>query len=358
MTQQLVLSQWSAISAFGFGQDAFTNGLRSGDVRLSSVDHPTRSGPDLKACLVPDFNVRKAFEGKGTRALDRATGLAMAAVGQILEQMNDSIGAEQELALVLGTTAGSVQSAMDFVKDSFVKPRPFQVDPARFPNAVMNRAAGQCAIWHNLRGPNATVAGGRAASLLALKYGARLHRRERAETVLCGAVEEYSSQRARLDWMIHPERSESQFLGEGCALFALERAGTAKAHKREPLAELVSVTLGVWSAVDPIVTVLSSQLQRALTEIGGRTQSVRAVVIGGGAAPNSLVSAESDAVHSVLNGVPQVTIEDLLGDTGAAAAGFQLAAAMTIPGDQDQPYVFVTSVDHDGVVGCVVIKHL
>lgn len=354
MRTPLVLSQWSTVSPFGMGQTEFVQGLRDGAAALTPVDTDTWSTPDSQAGLVPGFNVREAFGAKGTRALDRATGLAMKTVEQLLDQLAGGIGSDREVGLVLGTTAGSVQSAMDFVKDSFVQARPFQVDPSRFPNAVMNRAAGQCAIWHGLRGPNATIAGGRAAGLLALKYGARLHRRTRARTVLCGAVEEYSEQRAWMDW--HTGGETRRPLGEGCAMFALETAHSAQQAGRTPLAELVSISLGVWSVDDPAGTVLTTQLRRALDGIGGRTQSVRAVVVGGGA--SSVGLAEAEALRNVFADVPQVTVDDLLGDTGAASAGFQLAAALSTPGTPHQPYVAVTSVDSDGVVGCAVVRIL
>ncbi|MCP5877146.1 hypothetical protein NL390_32295, partial [Klebsiella pneumoniae] len=74
----------------------------------------------------------------------------------------DSLGT----ALVLGTTTGSAESMMNFTRSSLEAEKPFYVDPALMPNAVMNCAAGQCAIWHQLKGPNTTIAGGRAAGLL------------------------------------------------------------------------------------------------------------------------------------------------------------------------------------------------
>jgi hypothetical protein len=149
---------------------------------------------------VPDFQVRAVLGKKGTRSMDRVTGLAITTVGRLLDDAprNREVATGESAALVLGTTIGSVQSQMDFVRDSFTGERPYLVDPARFPNAVMNCAAGQSAIWHRLKGPNTTIAGGRAAGLYALNYTRRLLRFGRAGTVLCGAVEEFSTERSWL----------------------------------------------------------------------------------------------------------------------------------------------------------------
>src|SRR5699024_7600310 len=85
-------------------------------------------------------------------------------------------GIGEDAGLVLGTHTGSAQSIMDFTRESLVSAKPFYVDPSLFPNTVMNCAAGQSAIWHQLKGPNTTIAGGRGTGLLALQYALRLQR--------------------------------------------------------------------------------------------------------------------------------------------------------------------------------------
>ena len=59
-----------------------------------------------------------------------------------------------------------------------------------FANSVINAAAGQTAIWHDLRGVNTTLSGGTTAGLQALGYGADLVRAGRAAAVLAGGAEE------------------------------------------------------------------------------------------------------------------------------------------------------------------------
>jgi 3-oxoacyl-[acyl-carrier-protein] synthase II len=59
-----------------------------------------------------------------------------------------------------------------------------------FANTVINAAAGQAAIWHNLRGLNSTIATGATSGLQAIAYAADLIRRGRATALLAGGAEE------------------------------------------------------------------------------------------------------------------------------------------------------------------------
>lgn len=196
-----VITAWSAVSPYGIGAEALVQGLAADRPTAAPVDTERWNVPADRAHLVPDFEVRQVLGKKGTRSMDRVTGLAVTTVGALLEQPAADRDREtgDHAALVLGTTTGSVASMMDFTRSSLVGARPFDVDPAQMPNAVMNCAAGQCAIWYGIRGPNTTLAGGRTASLSAVNYSARLLASGRAESVLCGAAEEFSSARYWLE---------------------------------------------------------------------------------------------------------------------------------------------------------------
>ena len=54
-----------------------------------------------------------------------------------------------------------------------------------FANTVINAAAGQAAIWHDLRGVNSTIAGGIPSGLQALAYATELIRSGQA-TIAAG----------------------------------------------------------------------------------------------------------------------------------------------------------------------------
>lgn len=353
MTQSLVLSGWSVLSPFGVGRDVFAQGVSAGTPALL----PAASPPMSQVGVVPGFDVREALGAKGTRAMDRVTGLAVTTVGLVLEEMTEGVGDGEEIALVLGTTTGSLHSMMEFVKDSFIQSKPFQVDPARFPNAVMNRAAGQCAIWYGLRGPNATIAGGRAAGLAVLEYASRLCTRERATGVLCGVAEEFSEHRAWLEYSA--AGAVDRPLGEGCAVFVLESADSAHRAGRRTLAELVRVEMGVWSTEVPVEAALSRLLRRVLNDTAVPVSDIGVVMAGGDSVTDpcaGFAAAERAGIRDVLPDTEIRTVSELVGDAGAATGGFQLAALLAAAETMWPSHAVITSVDPDGVVGCALIR--
>jgi 3-oxoacyl-[acyl-carrier-protein] synthase II len=360
-----VLTGWAVSSPLGSGVAAFTDGLRAGRTAVAPLDDRVRwPVPQRSAAVVPGFDVRTVLGPKGTRSMDRATGLAVATVGALLGDRQDGARGEHPVGLVLGTGTGSVQSMMDFTRDSFTQSKPFHVDPARFPSTVMNCAAGQCAIWHGLRGPNTTIAGGRVTGLLALSYALRLQRTGHADTVACGSVEELSVQRSWLEWHSRDDVERQRPLGEGCAVFLLEPAQRALQAGRAPVARVLALEFGLHGAVASARVVLARCIRAALRRAGVSPRGVGTVALSQGALSQGAVSQgeqplaadERAAVSDALEGstpVP-VVVDAAIGDTSAASAAFQLAAVLAIA-DRDR-YALVTAVDRDGGVGCGVLQ--
>jgi 3-oxoacyl-[acyl-carrier-protein] synthase II len=359
MSTGLAVSAWSAVSPYGIGRDAFAAGVRSGRSAVTTVDRDIHAVPQDRAALVPDFSPAGHLGRKGTRTMDRATGLAVALVGQLLDEVGPDVAADSdEVGLVLGTGSGSVQSIMDFTRTALTGQKPYHVDPALFPNTVMNRAAGQSAIWHRLRGPNVTVAGGAATGLLALNYAVRLLRAGHCRRVLSGAVEEFSVQRAWLEWHGHAG-VDAPPLAEGGALTVVEDAAEAHRAGRTPLAELLGIRL--MAAPDParVGTVLADCITAALRSAGVAPASIALVApLGAAGEPGA---QEERAIAGALAGSapPTVHCRALVGDASAASGAFQLAAVLAAgPGHATagRDVGLVTTTDPDGVVGCALLR--
>ncbi|TXS46423.1 3-oxoacyl-ACP synthase [Streptomyces sp. uw30] len=362
-----VISAWSAASAFGVGREAFSAGVRSKRQAVTTVDPERWAAPTDRACLVPGGEPRELLGRKGTRSMDRVTALAVAAVGRLLDDGHGARipGLDEDTGLVLGTSNGSVGSIMSFTRDSLTQDRPYLVDPARFPNTVMNCAAGQSAIRHGLRGPNVTIAGGRASALLALNHAQRLQRCGHARTVVCGAAEEFSAERAWLDWHAHAGRApaepdEAPLTGEGCAVLLLEAgsdAGTGAA--RAPLAEVAAVEIALPADEKDAGPVLADCVRRALRRTGLTAADLWAIAPAD--TPGPYADRERTALAEVLGDHDPLRLSctDLLGDTGAASAAFQIAALLASaegdPTATGRP-ALVTTADPDGVVGCAVLR--
>jgi 3-oxoacyl-[acyl-carrier-protein] synthase II len=339
-----VITAWEAYSPLGHGGAAHTDGLRSAGAASRSPS------------AVADFDARKIL-GRGTRAMDRAAGLAVATTRRLLERVGTpespfGVHHPEQVALVLGASDG-IKSTMDFVRDTWTRDRPYDVDPAHVPRTLMNYAAGQCAIWHGIKGPNTTICGSHATSLLTLNYARRLQRNGHATATMWGAVEELSADRiaveaARLDSV------DGRPPAEGCVMFLLESVQTSQPSQRPPLADVLTVEFGVWTDPEGIRPALVDCLRRALTRAAVSPDEIFAV------APLSSDNArgrrERAAAADVLGDVPVLTRTSVaVGDTRAASAAFQIVELLVQPGATGRVGV-VTTVDAEGRVGCALLR--
>nr|WP_269440689.1 beta-ketoacyl synthase N-terminal-like domain-containing protein [Micromonospora tarapacensis] len=321
--------------------------------------HPRRGArhaPRRRPRQVPDFEVRQVLGPKGTRSMCRASGLAVATTGRLLtrfalDRQHRAGHTDDDLGLVLATS-DNVQTVVNFNRDSWTRSRPYDVDPAQLPVSLMNVHAGQCAIWHRLRGPNSTICGSHLGSLLALRYTGRLLRRGHARAVLCGAVEEYSEARAAYA-AARAAPGPRRPPGEGCVIFLVESADQV-APERPVLAELLTVEFGFAPRDNAVRAALAGCLSRALTRAGVPADRIGAVV------PSPALDArggeEQLAIKAVLGEVPVLSAtHDALGDTDSVAAAFQIVRLLTDPALAGQ-IAAVTATDAEGRVGCALLR--
>jgi 3-oxoacyl-[acyl-carrier-protein] synthase II len=347
------------VSPYGVGREAFATGISTGRSAITVLNRDTHPGPFDRAGLVPDFSPASHLGRKGTRAMDRATGIAVSLVGQLLRETGSHVADDSEqLGLVLGTGSGSVQSIMDFTRTAVTGRKPYHVDPALFPNTVINRAAGQSAIWHKIRGPNATVAGGSATGLLALSYAARLLRGGHCRRVLSGAVEEYSVQRAWLEWHSRAAGTDPGPLAEGGALALLEHPDEAHRVGRVPLARVLAIRFMAFQDTGQAGEVLANCIVAALHSAGVAPHMVG--LLAPRCTDDGLGSQEERAIADALAGsTPRVIrCRALVGDGSAASAAFQIAAllAARAQAGTDRGFGLVTTTDPHGMVGCALFR--
>lgn len=197
---------------------------------------------------VRPFEPRDYLGDRNLRPVDRTARLLLVAAQQALEGSGWTAGmrAAREVGLVLGTMFCSVRTIAEFDRRA-VQLGPSYASPLDFANSVINAAAGQAAIWHDLRGINTTMAGGEAAGLLALAYALDLIRAGRAGALLaCGAeelcFESYlgHDRAGRLGQRPVPfdARRDGFALAEGAAALMLESTEEAAARGARVLATL------------------------------------------------------------------------------------------------------------------------
>ena len=223
------ITGWGIVSPIGIGAEAFTEGFRAG----SSGRKPTAGLglgvlPSQNGCVIPEFEADRFLGQKGTRFLDRTTLLAITACGAALRQSGLATTADNQtrIGIVLGTDVGSIKSTADFFRDTLVQPKPYMVEPAQFPNAVINCAASQSAIWHKLKGsiPRSRAAGWRGFRRCARRTHHPPRVRRRAPHRQC---REFCEQTAGLLPRQTREGGAGCLLGEGCAMFTVEKMEVA-----------------------------------------------------------------------------------------------------------------------------------
>lgn len=360
---------WSALSPFGVGRESFVDGLCGG--RSGQLPDPDPAGPPPAGYPVADFEPAQLLAGRSIRTLDRMTLMVIATSGMLLDgndggDAGDSAAAAPErgsVGLVLGTSTGSLASITEFLTDTFVRDKPYFVDPAAFPNTVMNGPAGRTAIWHGLRGLNSTISGGHATGLEALRYAARMIRRGYAETLVVGSVEELSSP---VGWAASGLRpGASTPLGEGCVMFLLRGGGAAGNGGGAPLAELVDFEFGVvpW---DADVDTRAARLAEAIRVLLGRTGIdpgdlwlASLAQSGDGELDDAERAGVDRGLGSAGADVRRIAVSTQVGNSFSALAGFQVAGLLAMAEREtdgvNRPSL-VTTLGADGAVGCAVIR--
>jgi len=368
-TEPMAVTGWGVISPIGIGREAFGEGVRAAREGRRTFEPAQKTGlPCAEACTIPEFEASRFLGTKGTRVLDRTMALAVTATGMALRDGAIEVTPERApgIGLVLGTSNGSAKSTFDYTRETLVGKKPYLVSPELFPNTVMNGAAGQCAIWHELRALNTTISGGRLAGVLTLRYAARMLRLGYAELVVTGGVEEFSAEMAWASHLAAKAKGEATpVLGEGCAMFVLERAEGARGAGRRALAEVLSCEVGIYASDNGTDPALQSEglaecIQRALGRAGVSREEVWALSRRASGL-DALDSVENRALALALEGCAperEVGIGSMVGECFSASGAMQFAALLTLfaADDGGGKVGLLTSVAHGGGVGCVVVR--
>jgi len=359
----LLVTGAGVVSAAGLGLTAMTTALTAGSpLRLDVTGLFPQPLPYRSAPVLASFDARALLGRKGTSSIDRATALSLVACGQAIEdsglpvaEMADRVG------IALGTTVGSLSSSSEYSRETLVAERPYLVNPMLFPNTVMNCAAGHAAIRYGLRGVNSTVAGGQLAFLGALRYAVNVLRRDYADAMLVGAVEEFSPHSA---WA-HQRLGHEGPPGEAAVIVVLQRPGTPLGDGRRPLAELAAVTSGYrpgGHAAGPggrMAACIRQTLARAGLQ-AGQVGSLAVSETGGGPVGQEML-AEAEEAAAPGGSARQVRVRHVLGDCGAAASALQFVALLASFADRpaDGPPVrpaLLAGWSPEGAFGAAVIR--
>jgi 3-oxoacyl-[acyl-carrier-protein] synthase II len=276
-----------------------------------------------------DFDPSRELAPRNTRPLDRLSQLVVAATARALADAGcgSDYRAAHAVGLALGTVFSGVRTICAFDRRA-IEAGPQYVSPLDFANTVLNAAAGQAAIWHQLRGANATIAAGGASGLQAIAYAADLIAAGGIDAMVAGGADELSAEAVAA--LADAGRGDDPPLGEAAAMVVLEAEDTACARGAKIRAIILGQASGMAHRPDGSVDAsLAARIWRAaLDDAGIREAGAR---------------MSTDAVRAAV------------GDTLGAAGALQVAASLERL--RAQPGVGTILVDTMGTDGqcCAVV---
>ncbi len=349
--QRIVITGIGVVAPNGIGKQEFWANCAAG---VSGIKPITLFDVSKYRCRyageISNFQPEQYLGPKGLRNLDRTTLLSLVAAKLAIDDAKLEITDENrnDIGVVLGSTMGSVHSISEFDKEG-LREGPRYVNPAHFPNTVINSPASQVAIRFGLKGLNATIATGFTASLDAIGYAMDMLRLGRANTLLVGGVEELCIQTflgfyklgllARSLNGTPPSfaplhgAGRGTLLGEGAAFFVCETSEHADARAAAHLA----VVEGYGTYFDPTAVYrydpeargAAEAINAALSDAGVGSKEIGAVSSGANGFPACDRSCYASIRRVLVDEAVQVSApKALLGETFSADGALRLAVAL------------------------------
>jgi 3-oxoacyl-(acyl-carrier-protein) synthase len=201
--------------------------------------------PGARVAEVSGFDPNAHLGDKGHRNFDRLTKMLIVAAKRALEDA----GLKKNGAWVgplegrhVGVCSSTAYGSLDSITELNLVAEledPRYINPARFPNTVINAAAGYVSIWEDLRAPNATVVDGNCGALDAVLTCETHLAHRRADAFLVGGGDVLSEPLyvafGKLDalaegdacWEPASADSTGIHMGEGVAYLCVERRDEA-----------------------------------------------------------------------------------------------------------------------------------
>ncbi|MDD5495521.1 MAG: beta-ketoacyl-[acyl-carrier-protein] synthase family protein [Candidatus Omnitrophica bacterium] len=357
MNKRIVITGIGVLASNGIGKKAFWDALKKGRSGIKPVTlFDTGNLRAKTAGEISDFKPEDILGPKGLRNLDRSTKLVLSASKLALDDAGIKYPLSEDetdlFGVSLGSTMGSVWSISEFDKEA-LREGPRSVNPALFPNTVINSPASHVSINFNIQGFNATISTGFCSSVDAIYYAMNMLELYEYEVVLTGGVEELCEQTYKGFHKIghlagsrdgkqeincpFDKRRNGIVFGEGACIVVLEKLEHALKRKARIYAEV----LGYGTSFDPDSRNIYSPKAK------GAAEAIRACLadakIGAddigyiSASANSTLDCdamEAKAVTDVFGergkSVPMSSVKSMIGESFSAGGAFNVAASVGV----------------------------
>jgi len=351
--KRVVVTGIGVLASNGIGIEAFIRALAdkvSGIKPISLFD--TGDFAIKAAGEIKDFAPEQILGPKGLRTLDRSTKLVNCAAKFALDDAKLKISEENasRTGVCLGNTFGSLQSVCDFDIEG-IREGPRYVNPALFPNTVINSPASEVSIRFGITGFNVTISTGFVAGIDAISYAVDFLKLGRADVVLVGGVEELCA--ATFIGFYKTGLMRGLSIAEGSAILILEDLDSALKRKADIYAEVLGTASG-WGGRQGI----KEAIQKSMDNSGVAPEEIDCIYSAANA-NNKNDIAERDAIEELFTGKPDVAVNRIKHFTGecySASAGLQAAAAAGVIREGNLRNVLVNAFGPSGNNASLVIS--
>ena len=219
---------------------------------FDTADYPTKIWAKVK-----NFNIEDYVPLKDARKMDEFTQYAVAASDEAFRDsglvMNEALS--RRAGVAVGAGIGGITTITNN-QDKLVAGGPRKVSPFFIPAGIINMAAGQISIRHQLKGPNVAVVTACTSGTHNIGLAGRMISYGDADVMVCGGAEMtstplclagFSAVRSLSKNNDHPEKASRPFdkdrdgfvMGEGAGILVLEEYEHALARGAKIYAELV-----------------------------------------------------------------------------------------------------------------------
>jgi len=352
--KKIVITGVGVVTSNGIGKKAFWKSLGKGASGIKKVSlFDTQQLSCHHAGEIENFDPVPFLGEKGLRTLDRTTKIVNVAAKLAIDDARLEINESNtdEVGVVLGTTLGSVYSISEFDKTALVE-GPRSVNPALFPNTVINSPASQISIRFGIKGFNTTIATGFTASLDALRYACDFIKLGRAKAVVVGGVEELCIQTYlgfyKLKFLAASRNGGSLELscpfdrrrngivfGEGAAMVVIEDLESAQERKADIYAEIASFgsyfdpfRINKYNRLGPGIR---AAMRFALQNARLKPRDVDYICANANSTQEAdLIEAEAikDVFDKEARAVPVSSVKSMVGESFSASGALSLAASV------------------------------
>ena len=330
---RVAITGYGVVAPCGIGKEAFWKGLLG------------KGFSGSRSIEVQDWDPLPYFESpKDARRSDRCEQFALAAAGEAIAQSGSLPYDPSRIGTIFGTGIGGLRTLEEQVIVRVEKGER-RVSPFLVPMMMSNASGAAISMRYGFQGPAETVCTACAASTHAIGNAARLIAWGRCDAVVTGGSESaatitalagFANMTALSSTLVSKPFDATRdgfIMGEGAAVFVLERLDMAVARGAHIVAEIVGAASNAdahhITAPSPGGVGATRCMQLALEDAGLEASDIKQINAHGTSTPLN-DSAEAQAIAAVFGdrSVPVVSIKGVTGHPLGAAGALEAAAVL------------------------------